>query len=376
MSRSSKTELANVSPTNTLMFYFVTSFTTPHYIVNVIAAMAHPIPWFYKSHLKDLWAQWVKKVNDVGRAVTDADATASAAAISLFKDAALDQYPDQKYLRRWYAESWFWRKYMDDPNLEKFPWTKPMPLTTAQIAKLATQGNIASATSTGTSTTPAATSSNTKTGNSNPTVPATKSQRGVQVAAASKQMQEAKDIDKETMMAIQTATKRPRDTEVEHGGCQKATNMDHKVKIETDQSANPSLKDGVPGNKRRKLEQESLQSSKPQSVEKTAAQDSTEGRHPEAKTSSNSSVETAQTSQNGGCSQVPHLNGDVALRVEEAAPRNGDAADFGMLGEIPELIADEASIEAVSDQGSRNGEPAGQSRGNLGWIMRLLGIQD
>ncbi|KAH7397495.1 hypothetical protein BKA64DRAFT_642648 [Cadophora sp. MPI-SDFR-AT-0126] len=77
-----------------------------------MATIASSLPeWYYDIHSRDLWAIWSKKAKEDGR-LTKENAKVLEAAYAAFKAAALDQYPDQQYLRRWYAESKLWQNYI------------------------------------------------------------------------------------------------------------------------------------------------------------------------------------------------------------------------------------------------------------------------
>ncbi|KAL5322895.1 hypothetical protein ACEPPN_010874 [Leptodophora sp. 'Broadleaf-Isolate-01'] len=79
---------------------------------------------------------WKKKLKEKGTIVTQEHLREFERAYWVLTIAAEQAHPAQQLLKRWSIETTLWKQFMDDPELEKFPWTAPKLMTPKEAAEV------------------------------------------------------------------------------------------------------------------------------------------------------------------------------------------------------------------------------------------------
>ncbi|KAH9208231.1 hypothetical protein DL95DRAFT_467939 [Leptodontidium sp. 2 PMI_412] len=91
--------------------------------------------WHFDNHGNEIFLIWKKRLKEKGTIVTQEHLREFERAYRVLTIAAEQAHPAQQFLKRWFIETTLWKQFMDDPELEKFPWTAPKSMTPKEAAE-------------------------------------------------------------------------------------------------------------------------------------------------------------------------------------------------------------------------------------------------
>ncbi|KAH6712617.1 hypothetical protein BKA61DRAFT_577686 [Leptodontidium sp. MPI-SDFR-AT-0119] len=92
--------------------------------------------WHFDNHGNEIFLIWKKKLKEKGTIVTQEHLREFERTYRVLTIAAEQAHPAQQFLKRWFIETTLWKQFMDDPELEKFPWTAPKSMTPKEAAEV------------------------------------------------------------------------------------------------------------------------------------------------------------------------------------------------------------------------------------------------
>lgn len=108
--------------------------------------------WYFDNHGNEIFLMWKKKLKEKGTIVTQEHLREFERAYWVLTIAAEQAHPAQQLLKRWSIETTLWKQFsksspsplstlwltiaVDDPELEKFPWTAPKLMTPKEAAEV------------------------------------------------------------------------------------------------------------------------------------------------------------------------------------------------------------------------------------------------